>query len=189
MKQHELKNIIYGNRGSGKSLPPMIERADALSMLGRSITPDDDGILTVIDKRHFGRVFFVEGDGVYTVKLGVLHDMGKGALEEAAMSCTMPEKADQEQKITAVFDIPGASARFKDAVILKAAHPFRIALIEDSPILERHNTPWGVPLKYESIKTDDTVTLVRTGLRKNVQNKYRAFFDTLSIQIEVRFEK
>lgn len=189
MKQHELKNITYGNRGSSKSLPPMMERADTLSMLDRSITPDDDGILTVIDKRHFGRVFFVEGDGVYTVKLGVLHDISKGALEEAAMSCTMPAKASHEQQITAVFDIPGASARFKDVVILKAAHPFQIALIEDSPILERHNTPWAVPLKYESIKTDDVVTLVRTGLRKNVQNKYRAFFDILSIQIKVVFEK
>ena len=188
MKPHELRSIMERNRAASKTILPIAEKAGTPSSC-QNMLLDDDGILTIFDIHCYGRTFFVENDGIYTVKLGVLHDMGKGALEEAAMSCTMPEKADQEQKITAVFDIPGASARFKDAVILKAAHPFRIALIEDSPILERHNTPWGVPLKYESIKTDDTVTLVRTGLRKNVQNKYRAFFDTLSIQIEVRFEK
>lgn len=186
MKPHELRSIMERNRVASKTILPITEKADTPSSC-QNMLLDDDSILTIFDIHCYGRTFFVEDDGIYTVKLGVLHDMNKGALEEAAMSCTMPTKAAHEQQISAVFDIPGAAARFKDSVVLKAARPFQITLVEGSPILERHNTPWGIHIKYESVKTDDVVTLVRTGLRKNVPNQYRAFFDTLSIQIEVRF--
>lgn len=186
MKPHELKSVMERNSVASKTILPATDKTDTPSSC-QNILLDDDGILTIFDIHRYGRTFFVENDGIYTVKLGVLHNMDKGALEEATMSCTMPTKTAHELQITAAFDIPGAAAKFKDSVILKAARPFQITLVEGSPILERHNTPLGILVKYESVKTDDAVTLVRTGLRKNVPNQYRAFFDTLSIQIEVRF--
>lgn len=172
-----------------KSLLPPIEKVAVASTPGRSIMFDDDDILTVIDKQHFGRKFFVESGGIYTVRLGVFHDTDKGALEEAAMFCAIPTRAAYEQQITAVFIIPEASARFLDAVILQATRPFAVRVITGSPILERHDNQWGVPLKYDSIRESDMTILARTGLRKNVPNQFRAFFDVLSIQIEIVFEK
>lgn len=172
-----------------KSLLPPIEKVTVTSTPGLSIMFDDDDILTVIDKQHFGRKFFVESGGIYTVRLGVFHDTDKGALEEAAMFCAIPTRASYKQHIIAAFNIPGASTRFIDSIILNAARPFTIRLIPGSPILERHDNQWGVPLKYDSIRESNMTILARTGLRKNVPNQFRAFFDVLSIQIEIMFEK
>ena len=187
MKQHELKNIIYGNRGSGKSLPPMIEKADTPSTPGLGITSDDGGILTVLDKQHFGRTFSVESDGIYTVKLGVFHDLKSGILEESALSFTLPIKAACEQAITATIYIPEASARVMDAVILKSTQAFQITLVDGSPVLERYDNQWGMPLEYSRREAGNVMILERTSLRKNVPRQYRAYFDLLSIQIEVMF--
>lgn len=185
----KIKSITKSNKKSCKSVLPTLEKVKAVSTCEPSTILDDDGILMVMDKRYYGRTFSVKDEGIYTVRLGAFHNMDKGALEEAAMFCAIPEKAAYEQRITAAIDIPGASARFLDSIILKAARPFTIRLIPGSPILERHAHPWGVPLKYDSIKADDLTILVRTGLRKHIPSQYRAYFDVLSIQIEVVFEK
>lgn len=186
MKPHELRNIIKSKRRFSQSISPMIEKVTMPSAPGRNITLDDN-ILTVIDQQYFGRTFLIGSEGIYTIKLGAFHDLNKGVLEEAAMFCTIPTKAAYEQQITAIFDIPEASARFMDAVTLKAARPFAMTLIEGSPILERHDRQWGIPLKCNSIKSGDVMMLVRTGLKENVPNKYRIYFDVLKIQIKVMF--
>ncbi len=172
-----------------KSLLPPIEKVTVASTPGRSIMFDDDDTLTVIDKHQFGRTLSVTEEGIFTVRLGVFHASDKGALEEAAMSCAIPAKADFSQQVTAVFNIQEASARFLDTVILKAARPFFIKPVPGSLILERHGYPFGIPLKYDSVREDDMTVLVRTGLRKNVprQSQYKAYFDLLSVQIEVIF--
>lgn len=185
---HERKNNTESKRGFDRSILPMLEKVNMLSTPGLSITLEDN-ILTVFDKQNYGRKFSIESGGIYTIRLGMFHDMDKGMLEESAMSCAIPIKAASEQPITAVFHIPEAMARFMDSVVLKATRPFTVALIEGSPILERHNRRWGIPLKYDHIETENMMILERTGLRKNVPNQCRAFFDVLSIQVEVAFHK
>lgn len=188
LHSHGRKNNTKNKQGLGKSILPMLEKVNMPSTPGLNITLEDN-ILTVFDKQYYGRKFSIESGGIYTIRLGMFHDMDKGILEESTMSCAIPIKAAYEQQITAVFDIPEAMARFMDAVILKAAQPFTVALIEGSPILERHNRLWGIPLKYDRIETENMTILERTGLRENAPNQYRAFFDVLSIQIEVAFHK
>lgn len=187
MNPHELKSIMESSRKSSKTITPTIEKTVTTSTPGLGITSDDGGILTVFDGRHFGRVFPIENGGVYTVKLGVFHDMRSGILEESALSFTLPIKAACEQKITAAFDIPEASARVMDAVILKSAQPFQITLVDGSPVLERYDNQWGIPLEYSCREAGDVMILERTGLRKKVPRQYRAYFDLLSIQIKVMF--
>lgn len=170
-----------------KSLLPPIEKATVASTPGRSIMFDDDDILTVIDKHQFGRTLPVKDEGIFTVRLGVFHASDKGSLEENAICCAIPTRSDCEQQITAAFDIPEASARFLDTIILKAAQPFFIKPVPGSLTLERHGYPLGIPLKYDSVREDDMTVLVRTGLRKNVPRQLKAYFDVLSIQIEVMF--
>lgn len=147
----------------------------------------DEGRSPLLDKQHFGRTFSVESDGIYTVKLGVFHDLKSGILEESALSFTLPIKAACEQAITATFYIPEASARVMDAVILKSTQAFQITLVDGSPVLERYDNQWGMPLEYSRREAGNVMILERTGLRKNVPRQYRAYFDLLSIQIEVMF--
>lgn len=187
MKPYELRNIIKSKRRFSQSISPMIKKANTLSAPSRNITLDDN-ILTVIDQQYFGRAFLIGSEGIYTIKLGAFHDLNKGVLEEAAMFCTIPTKAAYDQQITAIFDIPEASARFMDAVILKATRPFSVTLIEGSPILERHGRQWGIPLKYNSVRSGDVMILDRTRLRENVPDKYRIYFDVLKIQVKVTFK-
>jgi hypothetical protein len=189
MNPHELKSIMESSRKFSKTITPTIEKADTPSTPGLGITSDNDGVLTVLDKQHFGRTFSVKSDGIYTVKLGVFHDMKSGILEESALSFTLPITAACERKITAAFYIPEASARVMDAVILKSTQPFQIMLIAGSPVLERYDNQWGIPLEYSYREAGDVMILERTGLRKNVLRQYRAYFDYLSIQIKVAFEK
>lgn len=173
-----------------KSLLPPIEKVTVASAPGRSIMFDDDNILTLIDREQFGREFSVEDGGFYTLRLGTFHEMEKGAMEESALFFTIPTKVDREQKITAVFDLPGASAAFLDEVVLKATKPFAVKLVIGSPMLESHNNQLGLPLKYDSIRTDEDMTvIVRTGIRKDVPNQYKIYFDTLSIQVKILFAK
>ncbi|MCI9379332.1 MAG: hypothetical protein HFI06_12700 [Eubacterium sp.] len=187
MNPHELKIMMENIRKSSKTIPPTIKKADTPSTPGLGITSDDGGILTVLDKQHFGRTFFVESDGIYTVKLGVFHDLKSGILEESALSFTLPIKAACERAITATFYIPEASARVMDAVILKSAQPFQITLVDGSPVLERYDNQWGMPLEYSCREAGNVMILERTGLRKNVPRQFKAYFDVLSIQIEVMF--
>ena len=186
MNPHELKIMMENSRKSSKTITPTIEKADTPSTPGLGIT-SDDGVLTVLDKQHFGRTFSVESDGIYMVKLGVFHDMKSGILEESALSFTLPIKAACEQKITAAFDIPEASTRVMDAVILKSAQPFQITLVDGSPVLERHDNQWRIPLEYSCREAGNVMILERTGLREKVPRQYRAYFDLLSIQIKVMF--
>jgi len=189
MKPHicKIKNTTKSSRKSSKTITPTIEKADTPSTPGLGITSDDGGVLTVFDKQHFGRTFSVESDGIYTVKLGVFHDLKSGILEESALSFTLPIKAACEQAITATFDIPEASARVMDAVILKSAQPFQITLVDGSPMLERYDNQWGIPLEYSCREAGNVMVLERTGLRENVPRQYKAYFDLLSIQIKVMF--
>ena len=116
--------------------------------------------------------------------------MEKGAMEESALFFTIPTKADYEQRITASFELPGASARFLDELVLTASKPFVVELVIGSPMLESYKNPWGIPLKYDSIRTNKDVTVIaRTGIRKDVPNQYKVYFDTLSIQVRILFVK
>lgn len=186
MNPHELKIMMKNIRKSSKTITPTITKTDTPSTPGLSIA-SDDGVLTMLDKQHFGRTFSVEGDGIYTVKLGVFHDLKSGILEESALSFTLPTEVACEQKIVAEFCIPEASARVMDAVILKSVHPFRITLVAGSPVLERNDNQWGIPLEYRCREAGNLMILERTGLRKNIPRQYRAYFDLLSIQVEVMF--
>jgi hypothetical protein len=57
-------------------------------------------------------------------------------------------------------------------------------------MLESYKNPWGIPLKYDSIRTNKDVTVIaRTGIRKDVPNQYKVYFDTLSIQVRILFVK
>lgn len=189
-RNRKIKNITeHSSQNRRKSVLPSLEKAKATLTPGLSIMLDDDDILTVIDQQYYGRTFVVRDEGIYTVRLGTFHNMNKGALEEAAVFCTIPTRSDYEQQITAAFDIPEASARFLDTIILKATRPFSVKLIPGSPVLERHSRQWGIPLKYDSVRADDMVIMVRTGLRKNVPSQYKIYFDVLSIQLEIVFEK
>lgn len=171
-------------------LPPFEkECVKAIEPPERSILADSGGILTVIDTQHFGRTFSVRDEGVYTVRLGVFHDMDKGAMEESAMLFALPAKTDYEQKIIAVFDIPGATAQFMDSVTLQSTCPFTITLVQDSAVLERHTHPCGIPITYSNARTNDMMVLTRTGLRECTQDTCRVFFDVLRIQVEVVFSK
>ena len=118
-------NIMKSKKKARKSLLPPIEKVKTVSASGLSIMFDDDNILIVIDKQYYNRTFFVKDEGIYTVRLGVFRNMDKGALEESAIFCTIPTKADCEQQITAMFDIPEASARFMDTVILECSGQYR----------------------------------------------------------------
>lgn len=189
-RNRKIKNITeYSSQSRRKSVLPGLEKAKAASTPGLSIMLDDDDILTVIDRQYYGRIFVVKDEGIYTVRLGAFHNMNKGALEEAAIFCAIPTRSDCEQQITAAFDIPEASARFLDTIILKATRPFYVKLIPGSPVLERHSRQWGIPLKYDSVRADDVVIMVRTGLRENVPSQHKIYFDVLSIQLEIIFEK
>ena len=86
----------------------MIEKVNTPSTPGQNIMFDDD-ILAVINQQYFSRTFSVESEGIYTVNLGVFHDLNRGMLEESALFCTIPTKTACKHQITAVFDIPDAS--------------------------------------------------------------------------------
>lgn len=175
----------------GKTCLPSLEKMKSTTTPGLRIIFDDDNILTLIDREYFGREFSVDNGGLYTLRLGVFREMEKGAMEESALFFTIPTKADYEQRITASFELPGASARFLDELVLTASKPFVVELVIGSPMLESHNkNPWGIPLKYDSIRTNKDVTVIaRTGIRKDVPNQYKVYFDTLSIQVRILFVK
>ncbi len=173
-----------------KTCLPSFEKTNSAITPGLRIMFDDDNILTLIDREHFGREFSVENGGLYTLRLGAFREMEKGAMEESALFFTIPTKADYEQRITASFELPGASARFLDELVLTASKPFVVELVIGSPMLESYKNPWGIPLKYDSIRTNKDVTVIaRTGIRKDVPNQYKVYFDTLSIQVRILFVK
>lgn len=179
-----------GFKKLGKMYLPSLEKVKSTVTPGLRIMFDDDNILTLIDREHFGREFSVENGGLYTLRLGAFREMEKGAMEESALFFTIPTKADYEQRITASFELPGASARFLDELVLTASKPFVVELVIGSPMLESHNNAWGIPLKYDSIRTNKDVTVIaRTGIRKDVPNQYKVYFDTLSIQVRILFVK
>ncbi|MEY8392565.1 hypothetical protein AALA98_14610 [Lachnospiraceae bacterium 45-W7] len=174
----------------GKRCLSSLEKAKHAVAPGLSIMFDDSNVLTLIDREHFGRVFSVSDSGLYTLRLGAFHEMKKGAMEESALFFTLPTKSDCKQRITASFELPGASAKFLDEVVLTASRPFIVKLVIGSPMLESHHNLWGIPLNYDSIRTDkDTTVIVRTGMRENVPNQYKACFDVLSIQVKILFTK
>ncbi len=179
-----------GFKKLGKMYLPSLEKVKSTVTPGLRIMFDDDNILTLIDREHFGREFSVENGGLYTLRLGAFREMEKGAMEESALFFTSPTKADYEQRITASFELPGASARFLDELVLTASKPFVVELVIGSPMLESYKNPWGIPLKYDSIRTNKDVTVIaRTGIRKDVPNQYKVYFDTLSIQVRILFVK
>ena len=179
-----------GFKKLGKMYLPSLEKVKSTVTPGLRIMFDYDNILTLIDREHFGREFSVENGGLYTLRLGAFREMEKGAMEESALFFTIPTKADYEQRITASFELPGASARFLDELVLTASKPFVVELVIGSPMLESYKNPWGIPLKYDSIRTNKDVTVIaRTGIRKDVPNQYKVYFDTLSIQVRILFVK
>ena len=179
-----------GFKKLGKMYLPSLEKVKSTVTPGLRIMFDDDNILTLIDREHFGREFSVENGGLYTLRLGAFREMEKGAMEESALFFTIPTKAGYEQRVTASFELPGASARFLDEVVLTASKPFVVELVIGSPMLESYKNPWGIPLKYDSIRTNKDVTVIaRTGIRKDVPNQYKVYFDTLSIQVRILFVK
>ncbi len=179
-----------GFKKLGKMYLPSLEKVKSTVTPVLRIMFDDDNILTLIDREHFGREFSVENGGLYTLRLGAFREMEKGAMEESALFFTIPTKADYEQRITASFELPGASARFLDELVLTASKPFVVELVIGSPMLESYKNPWGIPLKYDSIRTNKDVTVIaRTGIRKDVPNQYKVYFDTLSIQVRILFVK
>ncbi len=174
-----------------KTCLPSFEKTNSAITPGLRIMFENDNILTLIDRELFGREFSVESGGLYTLRLGAFREMEKGAMEESALFFTIPTKADYEQRITASFNLPGASARFLDEVVLTASKPFVVELVIGSPMLESHNNnPWGIPLHYDRIQTNkDVAVIARTGIRKDVPNQYKVYFDTLSIQVRILFVK
>ncbi len=179
-----------GFKKLGKMYLPSLEKVKSTVTPGLRIMFDDDNILTLIDREHFGREFSVENGGLYTLRLGAFREMEKGAMEESALFFTIPTKADYEQRITASFELPGASARFLDELVLTASKPFVVELVIGSPMLESYNNPWGIPLHYDSIRINkDVIVIVRTGIRKNAPNQYKVYFDTLSMQVRISFVK
>lgn len=179
-----------GSKKLGKMCLPSLEKVNSTVTPGLRIMFDDDNILTLIDREHFDRELSVSDSGLYTLRLGVFREMEKGAMEESALFFNIPTKADYEQRITASFELPYASARFLDEVILTASKPFVVELVTGSPILESHNNPWGMPMNYDSIRTNKDVTVIaRTGIRKDIPNQYKVYFDTLSIQVRISFVK
>lgn len=179
-----------GFKKLGKTHLSSLEKVKSTTTPGLRIMFDDDNILTLIDREHFDRELSVSDSGLYTLRLGVFREMEKGAMEESPLFFTIPTKADYEQRITASFELPGASARFLDEVILTASKPFVVELVIGSPMLESYNNSWGIPLKYDSIRTNKDVTVIaRTGIRKDVPNQYKVYFDTLSIQVRILFVK
>lgn len=173
-----------------KTCLPSFEKTNNAITPGLRIMLENDNTLTLIDREHFGREFSVENGGLYTLRLGAFREMEKGAMEESALFFTIPTKADYEQRITASFELPGASARFLDELVLTASKPFVVELVIGSPMLESYKNPWGIPLKYDSIRTNKDVTVIaRTGIRKDVPNQYKVYFDTLSIQVRILFVK
>ena len=174
----------------GKTYLPSFEKTKSTTTPGLRIMFDNDNILTLIDREHFGRELSVSESGLYTLRLGAFKKKKKGAMEESALFFTIPTKVDYEQRITASFELPGASARFLDELVLTASKPFVVELVIGSPMLESYKNPWGIPLKYDSIRTNKDVTVIaRTGIRKNVPNQYKVYFDTLSIQVRISFVK
>jgi hypothetical protein len=179
-----------GFKKLGKTYLPSLEKVKSTVTPGLRIMFDDDNILTLIDREHFDRELSVSDSGLYTLRLGVFREMEKGAMEESSLFFTIPTKADYEQRITASFELPGASARFLDELVLTASKPFVVELVIGSPMLESYKNPWGIPLKYDSIRTNRDVTVIaRTGIRKDVPNQYKVYFDTLSIQVRILFVK
>lgn len=179
-----------GFKKLGKTYLPSFEKTKSTTTPGLRIMFDNDNILTLIDREHFGRELSVSDSGLYTLRLGAFREMEKGAMEESALFFTIPTKADYEQRITASFELPGASARFLDELVLTASKPFVVELVIGSPMLESYKNPWGIPLKYDSIRTNKDVTVIaRTGIRKDVPNQYKVYFDTLSIQVRILFVK
>lgn len=179
-----------GFKKLGKTCLPSFEKVKSTVTPGLRIMFDDDNILTLIDREHFDRELSVSDSGLYTLRLGVFREMEKGAMEESSLFFTIPTKADYEQRITASFELPGASARFLDELVLTASKPFVVELVIGSPMLESYKNPWGIPLKYDSIRTNKDVTVIaRTGIRKDVPNQYKVYFDTLSIQVRILFVK
>lgn len=179
-----------GAKKLGKTCLPPLEKVKNITTPGLRIMFDDDNILTLIDREHFGREFSVESGGLYTLRLGAFREMEKGAMEESSLFFTIPTKADYEQRITASFELPGASARLLDEVVLTASKPFSVELVTGSPMLESHHHPWGIPLHYDRMLTNKDVTVIaRTGIRKDVPNQYKVYFDTLSIQVRILFAK
>ena len=174
----------------GKTYLPSFEKTKSTTTPGLRIMFDNDNILTLIDREHFGRELSVSDSGLYTLRLGAFREMEKGAMEESALFFTIPTKVDYEQRITASFELPGASARFLDELVLTASKPFVVELVIGSPMLESYKNPWGIPLKHDRVRTYYDVTVIaRTGIRKNVPNQYKVYFDTLSIQVRISFVK
>ena len=173
-----------------KTCLPSFEKTKSTTTPGLRIMFDNDNILTLIDREHFGRELSVSDSGLYTLRLGAFREMEKGAMEESALFFTIPTKAGYEQRVTASFELPGASARFLDEVVLTASKPFVVELVIGSPMLESHNNAWGIPLHYDRIQTNkDVAVIARTGIRKDVPNQYKVYFDVLSIQVRILFVK
>jgi len=188
-QNRKAENIMEDNRRPRSSIFPTVEKAKKVSTPGLSTLLDDD-ILTAIDPQYFGRAFFLEDDGIYTVRLGLFHGREYGALEEeSVIFCAIPTKANYIQQITAAFDITEKSVRFLDVIFLESTCPFTIKPVPDSLMVARHNTMCEIPIKYDSIREDDRIIFVRNGLRRKVPNQFRVFFDVLSIQVEIVFEK
>ena len=186
MKQ--LKNILENRRKSGKSILPTLEKANAIMTPGMSLMLDDNDAVALIDKKHWGKTFFIENNGLYTLRLGAFHTLERGAMEESALYCVIPGELDYKQKITAMFELPSASVFFFDEVILKAASPFRVELVEGSPMLECHHDRWGFPFNYGSTeKSDGTTIIMWKGFDKSSPNQPKIYFDILRIQIKVSF--
>ena len=179
-----------GFKKLGKMYLPSLEKVKSTVTPGLRIMFDDDNILTLIDREHFGREFSVENGGLYTLRLGAFREMEKGAMEESALFFTIPTKAGYEQRVTASFELPGASARFLDELVLTASKPFVVELVIGSPMLESYKNAWGIPLHYDRIQTNkDVAVIARTGIRKDVPNQYKVYFGVLSIQVRILFVK
>ena len=175
------------------SVLPAIEAAENTLPPGLALGPDAEGsILTFIDREHYGSIHTVESGRIYTVRLGLRRKLEKVALDEhTAIRCSIPGKAAAEQRITALFFVPGASVQFMDTIVLTSDCRFGLKYIIGSAVLENNHNPCGLPLSRDAVRIEAGQTIIfQNKLRKAVPNhRYQGYFDVLRLQIEVLSEE
>ena len=175
------------------SVLPTIESAGNTLPPGLVLDPDaDGGILTFIDREHYGGVHTVESGHTYTIRLGLHRKLEKAALDEhTIIRCSIPGKAAAEQCITALFFAPEASVQFMDTVVLTSVCRFSLKYVIGSAVLENYHNPCGLPLSREAVRIEASQTIIfQNQLRKAVPNhRYQGYCDVLRFHVDVLSEK
>ncbi|MDE7418237.1 MAG: hypothetical protein K2N44_18350 [Lachnospiraceae bacterium] len=187
------------NKGTGKITyfpglrdKPVIELAEQGIPFTIKLCPDTaDDTPTLVDKGHYRKVYAVEGGKAYTLRMGIhSSSLGIAAMnEDTIVACCIPTTIDKLQHILSLFFIDELyPAKYMDDVWLKtkADRSFRIEYIYGSAAFESNNDSRAFSLSNDSVTIEnDMIIIYQNGIRDEIPNCCKFFFDFLRIQIKV----